>query len=69
MTVQDGVTSSTSFKNCQMIIAPLRLTIERLENLESYFILDTPAEEDFDSIVHLASSICDTSISLISLLT
>lgn len=52
-----------------MIIAPLPFNeIERLENLESYNILDTPAEDDFDHIVHLASLICNTPISLVSLL-
>ncbi|MFT3701717.1 MAG: GAF domain-containing protein [Agriterribacter sp.] len=52
-----------------MIIAPLPFDeIERLKNLESYNILDTPAEDDFDNIVHLASLVCNTPLSLVSLL-
>ena len=41
---------------------------ERLEELESYKILDTLPEESFDDITRLASKICDTPISLITLL-
>lgn len=40
----------------------------RLEKLLSYNILDTPEENDFDELVNLASRICKTPISLISLL-
>ena len=39
----------------------------RLETLYSYDILDTEAEADFDDIVELASKICETPVSLISL--
>ncbi|HIF78559.1 MAG TPA: GAF domain-containing protein, partial [Sulfitobacter sp.] len=39
----------------------------RLETLYSYDILDTEAEADFDDIVDLASKICETPVSLISL--
>lgn len=41
---------------------------ERLNKLLGYKILDTPEENDFDELVHLASSICKTPISLVSLL-
>jgi len=40
----------------------------RLQDLESYQILDTQNEADFDGLVELASQICKTPISLISLL-
>ncbi|MBC7382211.1 MAG: GAF domain-containing sensor histidine kinase [Bacteroidia bacterium] len=41
---------------------------KRLEKLSTYHILDTPAENDFDELVLLASNICNTPISLISLI-
>jgi signal transduction histidine kinase len=41
---------------------------ERLKELESFSILDTLEEEDFDNLTALASSICKTPISLVSLL-
>lgn len=40
---------------------------ERLNTLYNYYILDTEKEEIFDDITLLASSICKTSISIISL--
>ena len=40
----------------------------RLNELESYEIMDTPPEEELDEITTIASAICDTPISLISLL-
>jgi PAS domain S-box-containing protein len=42
--------------------------IERLKALKSYNILDTASEKDFDRFTQLASLICETPISLISLL-
>ncbi len=41
---------------------------DRMRSLHAYDILDTPPEADFDDIAQLASSICDTPISLISFL-
>ncbi len=41
---------------------------ERLQALDSYHILDTPQEKEFDDIVELATQICDTPISVITLL-
>ena len=41
---------------------------ERLAALRQYQVLDTDAEDDFNEIVQLASKICDTPISLISLI-
>ncbi|NCT09979.1 MAG: GAF domain-containing sensor histidine kinase [Flavobacteriia bacterium] len=41
---------------------------ERLKDLESYHILDTIPEEDYDNIIAIAAQICDTEISLISLI-
>lgn len=42
--------------------------IERLKALERYQVLDTDAEADFDELVNLASQICETPISLVSLI-
>ena len=41
---------------------------QRLINLRKYDLLDSDAEETFDSLVKLASKICDVPISLITLL-
>jgi signal transduction histidine kinase len=41
---------------------------ERLQALEAYQILDTLPEREFDSITEIASFICETPISLISLI-
>lgn len=40
---------------------------ERLKNLESYAILDTLSEKDYDDLTAIAAEICGTEISLISL--
>ncbi len=39
----------------------------RLAALDSYAILDTPAEKGFDDVVFLASRICETPVALVSL--
>lgn len=41
---------------------------ERLAALKEYHILDTPAERDFDEIAELASLICETRISTVTLI-
>ncbi len=41
---------------------------DRLSNLYSYELLDTLPEKDYDDITKLASQICDTPISLVTLL-
>ncbi|QNF34676.1 GAF domain-containing protein [Adhaeribacter swui] len=41
---------------------------ERIQDLHSYSILDSFSEEDFDNLTTIASQICGTSISLISLI-
>ncbi len=40
----------------------------RLRALRSYKILDTATEADFDDIVHLASQVCGTAISVVNLI-
>lgn len=40
---------------------------ERLSQLHKYCVLDTEPEADFDEITRLASQVCDTPISLVSL--
>jgi signal transduction histidine kinase len=39
---------------------------ERIKSLESYFIMDTLPEEDFDNLALLAAEICGTPISLVT---
>ena len=41
---------------------------ERLQELLNYEILDTPAETELDELAQIASAICDTPISLVSLI-
>jgi len=41
---------------------------ERLAALDSYSILDTLPEEDYDNLTAIAAEICGTPISLVSLL-
>ena len=41
---------------------------ERLQAVRSYAILDTPPEAEYDAITQLASQICGTPVSLITLL-
>ena len=39
----------------------------RLAILADYMVLDTPPEQDFDDIVHIAAQVCGTPIALVSL--
>lgn len=41
---------------------------ERVESLRSYSILDTLPEEDYDNLTAIAASICNTPVSLVSLI-
>jgi len=51
-----------------MLVAPIvENELDRLLALDSYEIMDTPEESEYDDFVHLASQICQTPISLISL--
>ena len=52
-----------------MISAPIPTNeTERLEALQSFEVLDTLAEQDYEDLIKLASAICQTPISLISLI-
>jgi signal transduction histidine kinase len=44
-----------------------KLESERIDSLRSYLVLDTDSEEEIDSLTQLASDICETPISLVSL--
>lgn len=44
------------------------IELQRQQVLNSYYILDTPPEEEFDRLTQIASIICQTPISLISLI-
>ncbi len=52
------------------MIAPIYPSNEkkRLENVESYGLLDTLPEQEYDDITQLIASVCDTPISLVTLL-
>jgi hypothetical protein len=40
--------------------------VTRLKTLQSYQILDTPPEDDFDDLVRLAAQICATPIATVT---
>lgn len=42
--------------------------INRLKELSTYAILDSIIEEDYDNLVHMAASICETPMSLITII-
>ena len=44
------------------------MDVERLEALDAYNIMDTEPEPEFDDIVLVASTLCDTPVALISLI-
>ena len=44
-----------------------QFTLERLEALDAYHILDTEAEPEFDDIVLIASTLCHAPVALVSL--
>ncbi len=51
-----------------MIVAPIpENEAERLNELKNLQILDSPEEQDYDDVVKLASAICNTPMSLVSL--
>ncbi|WP_092045495.1 GAF domain-containing protein [Methylobacterium pseudosasicola] len=49
-------------------IPPIAVDDERLQALDDYAILDTPAEPGFDGIVQLACQLCDVPVALVSLI-
>lgn len=52
-----------------MIVAPIpENEAERLNELKNLQILDSPEEQDYDDVVKLASAICNTPMSLVSLI-
>lgn len=51
-----------------MTQAHVPVEARRLEELHSYQVLDTEAEQAYDDVVRLASFICDTPVALISLI-
>jgi GAF domain-containing protein len=51
-----------------MYIQSTSSEFDRLRALKSYFILDTPYEEEFDCLTKLASRICNTPVAYVSLI-
>ena len=49
--------------------APCTDDAQRLKTLESYGIVDTPREKEFDEITQLASHICEAPVAIVSLVT
>jgi GAF domain-containing protein len=55
--------------NGQRDLTPTWNEKDRLKVIDSYHILDTPREEEFDDIVKMAARVCNVPISLISFVT
>ena len=64
MATSDGMANE---ENSRRVPVPLN-EAERMASLHSYAILDTPSETSFDDLVRLASQICETPMSAISLI-
>ena len=57
---------SASEENLDLPIPPWN-EADRLDAIESYGILDTPREEDFDNIAKLAAEICTVPIAIVNI--